>query len=1043
MIHRLIAIALRQRFLILVAAVVTLIVGAWAFRTLPVDAYPDLSPPEVVVITQWPGHSSEEVERLITIPLEIAFNGAPGITVQRSISLYGLSDVILIFNYGTNPYFDREQIFQRFGDATLPAGVTPTMAPLFSPSGLIYRYVLESPDRSPQELKIIQDWVLFRRFKSIPGIADDSGLGGTTREYQVVLDPNALSTYHVGVADVVSALANNNQNAGGGFYQLGGQFNYVRGLGRIADLPDIGNVVVAMRGNVPIHVSNLGKVTLGDAPRLGQFGYMKNDDAVEGVLFLRTGDPAQTVLEAVQAMTEHLNRDILPKDVRIHPFYDRTDLVHLTTRTVERNMLLGVFLVTLILVLFLRSFRTGLIVATTIPLALAVAFLLLKVRNVPANLLSLGAVDFGILVDAGVIMVENIFRELGERRARKLAVARVGALEDGSTTIGEAEVDEAVLGAAKDVGRPIFYSTAVIIAAYVPIYALSGPAARLFSPMADTVVFALLGTLIFSLTLLPVLCAILMRKGVKDEEGRWFGAFKRWYLRVLDRCLSHPKLTTLACVIAFGVTLLTLTTIGSEFMPKLDEGALWVRATMPYTISFDAATKIAPEVRDILLSFPEVTTVTNELGRPDDGTDPTGFFNCEFYVGLKPYDEWTGSIHSKPELIAAIQHKLHSFPGIIFNYTQPAEDAVDEASTGLKSALAVKVFGPDLKTLETVAGQIQNTIRKVPGITEITIVRELGQPSLDVDIDRTKLARYGLDVATISATIEAAVGGVPATQVIQGERQFDLVVRMDERYRNNPDAIGRLLVTTPSGQRLPLSTFATLKIRQGPSFVYRESGERYIGVQYSIEGRDLGAAVNDARAAVARDVKVPPGYELQWGGEYRDFLDAKAEMIVIIPLTLMLIFFIIFGLYGNLKYPLMIAVSGVLTLVEGGLVALWLGGTNLSVSSGLGFLALFGVSVQTGIIFISHANKLRRAGMSLDDATRESAAVRLRPILITALVACVGLMPAAFSHDIGSDSQRPFAQVVVGGLLSRLALSIFLLPVLYRWASRTGDRLEV
>jgi cobalt-zinc-cadmium resistance protein CzcA len=1029
MIHKLIAMALRQRFVVLVAALLTIAGGIWAFHGLPVDAYPDLSPPQVEIITQWPGHAAEEVERQITIPLEIAFNGAPGITVERSISLYGLSDVRLVFGYDTNPYFDREQISQRISDAELPSGITPSMAPLFSPSGLIYRYVLESPDRSPQELKVIQDWVLFRRYKAIPGIADDSGIGGTTRQYQVVLDANALSTYHVGVSDVVNALANNNQNAGGGFYQLGGQFTYVRGLGRITDLPDIGNVVVANHNGVPIHVSNVGQVMLGDAPRLGQFGYMAKDDAVEGVLFLRSGDPAQTVLESVEKVTDHLNKDVLPRDVRVHPYYDRSDLVQLTTRTVEHNMVFGILLVTIILVLFLRSFRTGLIVATTIALALAVAFLLLKVRHVPANLLSLGAVDFGILVDAGVIMVENIFRVIGERRAMP--------------TAAPGDLDDAVLGAAKDVGRPIFYSTAVIIAAYLPIYVLAGPAARLFSPMADTVVYALLGTLLFSLTLLPVLCSIFMRKGVEDRDGRLFAAFKRWYMRTLERCLARPLLTTGACVLAFAVTLLTLFGIGSEFMPKLDEGALWVRATMPYTISFDEAEKIPPQVRKLLQEFPEVTTVASELGRPDDGTDPTGFFNCEFYVGLKPYDEWTGAFETKPELVEAIKKKLERFPGIVFNYTQPAEDAVDEASTGLKSSLAIKVFGPDLKILEATAGDIKKAIGKVPGIAEITIVRELGQPNLDVKIDRQKVARYGLDVATIDGMIEAAVGGVPATQVIQGEREFDLVVRMDERYRGDPEAIGRLLVPTPSGQRLPLSTFATLSIGQGPSFVYREAGERYIGIQYSVEGRDLGSAVNDAIAQVRTDVHVPSGYELQWGGEYRDFLDAKAEMAIIIPITLLLIFFIIFGLYGNLKYPLMIAISVLVTEVQGGLIALWLGHTNLSVSSGLGFLALFGVSVQTGIIFISHANKLRKAGMSLDEATRESAAVRLRPILITALVACVGLLPAAFSHAIGSDSQRPFAQVVVGGLLSRLALSIFLLPVLYRWASRSGDRLEV
>ncbi len=1027
MVFRLISSALRQRFIVLTVAVLTVAGGVWAFAHLPVDAYPDLSAPTVEIISQWPGHAAEEVERLITIPLETAFNGAPRLAVLRSISLYGLSDIRLTFEDAANPYFAREQIFQRLGDAALPTGVTPAMAPLFSPSGLVYRYVLQSPDRSPQELKVLQDWVLFRRYRSVPGVADDSGMGGTTRQYQVILDPALLNTYKVSVQEVVDALGNDNQNAGGGFYQLGGQFYYVRGLGRLQDLSDIGEVVVATRKGVPIRVRNLGQVAIGHAPRLGKFGYMNDDDAVEGVIFLRTGDAAQVVLARVQQMTDYLNEHVLPRDVKIHPFYDRSDLIALTTRTVERNLLLGVLLVTLILVLFLRSVRAGLIVAATIPLALATAFLLLKARHVPVNLLSLGAVDFGILVDAAVIMVENIFREAGARRGSAEPVA----------------FHDLVLAAARDVGRPIFYSTAVIIAAYLPIYALSGPSARLFAPMADTVVFALLGTLIFSLTLLPVLCDLFLRKGVQDEEGRWMGRFKAWYARILDRCFAWPRATLLVSVVVFLASLLTLFGIGTEFMPKLDEGSLWVRATLPYTISLEAAEKIAPQVRNVLLSFPEVTTVTSELGRPDDGTDPTGFYNCEFYVGLKPYRAWPKDMSDKDELIRAVGARLAKFPGIIFNYTQPAEDAVDEAATGLKSSLAVKVFGPDLHRLEDLAGQIKRSISKVRGIGEITIVRELGQPSLDVKIDRRKVARYGLDVAAVNRLIEAAVGGVTVTQVIEGERTFDLVVRMSAAYRDSPEAIGRLLVAAPGGQRIPLASLASLNVGQGAAFIYREGGTRYIGVQYSVTGRDLGSAVAEARSVVDREVRLPAGYEMQWGGEYTDYLNARREMAFIIPLTLLLICFIIFGLYGNLKYPLMIAFSAVLNETPGALIAIWAFGTNLSVSSVLGFLALFGISMQTGVIFISHANKLRLAGASIDQAARQSALVRLRPILITGLVACVGLLPAAFSHAIGSDSQRPFAQVVVGGLISRVGLSIFLLPVLYRWFAGKDDRLEV
>ena len=1025
MVYRLIANALSQRFLVLTLALATLGGGIWAFSQLPVDAYPDLSPPHVEVITQWPGHASEEVERLISIPLETAFNGAPRLKVLRSISLYGLSDLTMTFDDNTDGYFARDQIFQRIGDAALPTGVAPSMAPLFSPSGLIYRYVLQSPDRSPEELKVIQDWILFRRYKAIPGVAEDSGFGGATRQYQVILDPALLNTYKVAVQDVVDAIGKDNLNAGGGFYQLGGQFYYVRGLGRLANTTDIGEVVVATHKGVPIRVKNLGDVAIGHAPRLGKFGYMKDDDAVEGVIFLRTGDPAQTVLSRVQAMTSYLNEHVLPKDVQIHPYYDRSTLIELTTTTVEHNLLLGVLMVTLVLILFLRSLRAGLIVAATIPLALATAFLLLKARHVPVNLLSLGAVDFGILVDAAVIMVENIFRELGVRRAAK----------------EEVNFGEVLLAAARDVGRPIFYSTAVIIAGYLPIYALSGPSARLFSPMADTVVFALLGTLLFTLTLLPVLCAIFL-KNARDEEGPVFRRFTNWYTRQLDRCMAWPRATLAACVGLFLLSLLALFGIGAEFMPKLDEGALWVRATMPYTISLDAAEKIAPQVSEILRSFPEVTTVASELGRPDDGTDKTGFYNCEFYVGLKPYGEWPKG-QDKDELIAEIDTKLKKFPGIIFNYTQPAQDAVDEAATGLKSSLAVKVFGPDLHQLEGLAEQIRRSIAPVRGIGNLTIVRELGQPSLDVEIDRRKLARYGLNVATVNNLISAAVAGVSATQVIEGERTFDLIVRMNRSYRDSPEAIGRLLVPTPGGQHVPLASLASLKVGQGASFIYREGSARYIGVQYSVLGRDLGSAVAEARGKVEREVKLPAGYEVQWGGEYSDFLNARTEMLVIIPLTLVLMFFILFALYGNAKYPLLIAVSAVLNETPGALLALWAFKTNLSVSSGLGFLALYGVSMQTGIIFISHANKLRKEGMPIDAATRQSAIVRLRPIIITAVVACLGLLPAAFSHAIGSDSQRPFAQVVVGGLTSRVVLSVFLLPVLYRWFSTGGDRLEV
>jgi heavy metal efflux system protein len=1027
MIHRIVQLALRQRFLILILVVALVIAGSLSFQRMPVDAYPDLSPPLVELITQWPGHAAEEVERLITIPLEVEMNGVPHMRVMRSISLYGLSDVIMTFEDGTDNYFAREVVFERIADVTLPAGVTATMAPLSSPSDLVYRYVIESPDRSPQELKTYEDWVLERAYKSVPGVADDSGFGGTVMQYQVLLDPAKLYGYHLSVPQVLQQLANNNGNAGGGFYSQGGQFYYVRGIGLIRDLQDIGSIIVGSQNGVPVRIRNVGQVVMGHAPRLGEFGFMKNDDSVEGVILMRTGEKTQNVLKGVEAMTKELNRHVLPPDIKIHPFYDRSDLVQLTIDTVEGNLLRGMLLVLLVLVLFLVSFRAAVIVALTIPLALLFSFICLHAKGVDANLLSIGAIDFGIIIDGTLVMVENIFRELGLRAGQ------------------DYKLFDVITAAAADVDRPVFYSIAVIIAGYIPIYALGGPSGKLFQPMADTMAFALLGALLLTLTFVPVLCSYWF-KNIREHANQPFEALKEFYARRLDWCLDHPKTTIIAALAIFGASLLLVPYIGGEFMPHLDEGALWVRATMPYTISFEEASKFSPEVRQILMSYPMVTQVGSELGRPDDGTDPTGFFNDEFYVGLKPYSDpaWRKTaIRTKEELTEDLQKKLAAFPGVIFNFTQPAEDAVDEALTGLKSALAVKIYGPDLNVLQNKALEIKRVLEHVPGFTELTVVRELGQPSLLIDIDREKIARYGINVADVEAVIQTAVGGQAATQVIQGEKLFDLVVRMEPQFRSTPAEISSLLVSTPSGQLIPLSQLANVHESTGASFIYRENNSRYIGVQYSIEGRDLAGAVRDAQAAVAKAVSLPPGYRITWGGEYSEFLAAKAQLDLVGPLAVLLIFFILFALYGNFKFPIGIAVGVLITEPVGALLALRVTGTPFSVSSVLGLLALMGVSVETAVILYSFINKLRQGGHDIRTATREAALLRLRPIMMTALVACLGLLPAALSHGIGSDTQRPFAIVIVAGLISRLCLAVFIDPVIYRAIAREGDVLQV
>jgi heavy metal efflux system protein len=1027
-IHRIVQFALQQRFVVLLFTVLIVIAGAVSFRRMPVDAYPDLSPPMVELITQWPGHAAEEVERLTTLPLELAMNGTPQLKIMRSISLYGLSDVRLTFEDSTDPYFARSQIFQRLADASLPTGVTSSMAPLFSPSGLVYRYVLDSPDRSAQELHTIEAWIVERAYRSVPGVADDSGFGGPTMEYHVLLDPVKLNNFHLSVVTVISALSANNANTGGGFYTQGGQFYYVRGIGLIRTVDDVGEVVVGSANGVPVRIKDVGGVEIGHAPRLGIFGYEKNNDAVEGVILMRRAEQAQTVLSGVEKKTAELNHGLLPPDVKVHPFYDRSDLVRVTTDTVEWNLIRGMVLVLVVLIFFLVSLRAAFITALTIPLALLFAFIFLHATGEAANLLSIGAIDFGILIDGTIVMVENIYRELGLRKGQSY------------------NLNEVILQAARDVDRPIFYSVAVIIAGYLPIYALTGASGKLFHPMADTMAFALVGALILTLTVVPVMASYWFKSGVTEKPNRIFDWVRDSYSRRLQWCLNRPAATLIISTAIFGATLLLIPLIGGEFLPHLDEGALWVRATLPYTISFEESAKFAPKIRDVLMQYPQVTTVASELGRPDDGTDPTGFFNCEFYVGLLPYGDpaWKkGSIHTKESLSRDLEKKFDAYPGVIFNFTQPAEDAVDEALTGLKSALAVKIFGPDLEVLEKKAVEIKQVLDKTPGYEELTVVRELGQPSLIVEADRAKIARYGINVADVEAVVQGAIGGQAATQVIQGEKLFDLVVRMEPQYRSSARDIGDLLVPSPTGQAIPLSELTTIREASGASFIYRENNSRYIGVQFSIVGRNLEGVINAGQAAVKKHVQLPPGYTLDWGGEYSELLEAKAQFIVIGPLALMLIFLILFALYGNFKFPITIALGVVLTEPVGALIALKLTHTPFSVSSILGLLALLGVSVETAVILVSYINKLRLEGKSVRDATLEASLLRLRPIMMTALVACLGLLPAAMSTGVGSDTQKPFAIVVVAGLISRLLLGFFVNPVLYEIVAREGDVLQV
>ncbi len=1024
--NRIVASSLRQRFLVLLMTAVLIGAGIWSLRRLPVDAYPDLSPPMVEVITQWPGRAAEEVERLITVPVEREMNGIPRLSTIRSISLYGLSDVILTYENGTDNYFARQQVQNRLPDLTMPVGVSPSLSPMSAPSGLIYRYVLQSPDRSPMELKTFEDWTVEPQYKSVPGVADDSGFGGGTMQYQVLLDPARVASVGLSVAQVESALAANNDNSGGGFYSQGGEFYYVRGLGRLETLEDIGNVVLAVHDGVPVLVKDVGRVVIGIAPRLGEFGYEKQDDAVEGVILLRTGEKTQDVLKGVEAKTRELNEQILPKDVKVVPFYDRSDLVDLTTQVVERNLLRGMVLVIVVLIFFLYDLRAG--IDRGGEHSARAAFRL----HLPRSPKRLGE---------SALHRRDRFRNPGGRRggdggehfpSDRRAQGQPAQRQGHRSGCRGGGGPPALLFGRGDRGR--------VPAHLCPVGSLGDlvqtdgrhdglRAGRLLDRDADASAGAL--RLVHA-----------QRRPGKAQCGRSNSSRtptpagsmsassvrgRRPWPRPLcwrSRCCSFLESAPSSC-------------------RSSTKGALWVRATMPYTISFDESAKIAPQVRDILRSFPEVTTVASELGRPDDGTDSTGFFNVEFYVDLKPYAAWNGEYRNKAGLIEAINRKLEAFPGITFNYTQPAEDAVDEAETGLKSALAVKVFGANLETLQQKGKSIKQILERVRGIRDVTFVQELGQPSLSIKINRAAIARYGLNVADINAVVQTAIGGDAATQVVQEEKQFDLIVRLEQEFRDNAEEIGNILVATPAGQQIPLREFADIHVTNGASFIYRENNSRYIGVQFSVEGRDLAGAVNDAIQQVNQKVSLPEGYRLDWGGEYSEYTASRAQLNVILPLTLFLIFLLLFALYSNFKFPFITVLGVLLSAPVGGIVALWISGTPFSASSGIGFLALFGVSVQTAIVYISYVNELRRDGTPLAESIRQGAMLRLRPIMMTALVAALGLLPVALATGVGTDTQRPFALVIVSGLFTRLLISIFLMPVLYTLVARPGDRLEV
>jgi cobalt-zinc-cadmium resistance protein CzcA len=1036
MIHNLIKYALNNRFIILAMAILLLVWGAISFHNLPVEAYPDVANNYVQIITEWPGRAAEEVEQQVTIPIEIQVNGTPHLQHLRSASLFGLSSVMLIFDDGSENDWNRQKVLERLSQVALPNGLQPQMGTDWSPVGQIYWYTLKStnPKYDLMELKSLQDWTLEKQFKSVPNVVDVVSFGGTTREYQVRIDPNKLVAYGLSIGQVEQQLANNNTNAGGSFVESGLQQINVREVGLLKSTQDIGQTMLKTQNGSAIRVKDIGEVTQAPKIRLGQIGkaihradgtVVDDDDVVEGIVLLRKGANADVTLASIHEKVSELNNQILPPGVKIVPFLDRSDLLRLTTHTVLDNLTVGVLLVSVILFFFLGNFRGAIIVALTIPFSLLFASICLDLNKIPANLLSLGALDFGMVVDGTVVIIENIVRHFS--MADRVPKTPLDRIRD----------------AVREVLRPVFYARAIIIAAYLPIFTLQSVEGRLFKPMAWTVSFALIGALVFSLLIAPVLALLFFSHGVREWHNPVMQFLKDKYRIALTRAIQHRRITVGIGAAAFAVSFLIVFTgvIGSEFLPHLDEGAIWVRGTLAPSTGPTEGMRVMNQARVILASFPEVTVTTSQVGRPDDGTDATGFFNTEFFADLKFKKYWRPVFRQdKEELISAMDRELSKIPGVLWNFSQPISDNMEEAVSGVKGELAVKLYGEDLKTLEEKGDQIVNIMRKVPGIEDLGLFRVLGQPNLNITVDRQQAARHGINVSDVQDAVETAVGGKAVSQVLQGEQRFDLVVRYQAPYRETKQAIENVRLLSPTGERVSLAQLSKLEVRDGASEIYREENSRYVAIKYSVRGRDLGSAVRDAMQRVESQVKLPVGYHLNWSGEYESQKRSQKRLTVVLPITILAIFVILYTMFGSSKWAGLILANVAIAPI-GGLLALLITGTHLSVSSGVGFLALFGVSVETGVIMLEYINQLRAAGHTIEEAAMEGAVLRLRPIMMTMLVATLGLLPAALSRGIGSDSQRPFAIVIVGGLMGALLLSIFLLPALYVWVAREGDPL--
>jgi cobalt-zinc-cadmium resistance protein CzcA len=1002
---------LEKRVLVIVGSIVLLGLGMFSLSKLPIQPYPGVAPLTIQAISQWPGRSTTEVEQQVTIPVENALAGIPGLQAFRSVSLFGLSVVTLKFDDTTNAFQARQRFITSLANVNFPPGAISSVSPDSDATGEIMRYEVRSDYASSTHLKTLQNYEIYKELKQTPGVADVSSFGGKVRQYQVIVSPESLQAKGVTVPELVTALTNANSNTGGGLLPSGEQQFVVRGVGLLRNIDDIKRVVISIHNGVPIRIGDVARVEIGNAPRLGMFQFNDNPDSVEGIVYLRRGENATEVLARVRNTVENINKQILPPGIEVKPFYDRQVLLDITIGTVKHTLFFGISLVLAVLFFFLGNLRAAAVVAAVIPLALCVSFIQMHLWSVPANLISLGAIDFGVIVDSAVILTENVMRHLEQ---------------------GGKRLNQSIILATSEVQRAMIYSTGIIIVAYSPLFFMGGVEGIIFKPMAFTMGFALIAAMILSLTFLPAMISLVFGENLQHRPPGFITKLLNAYKPLLRKWMDRPLTVVSVAVFVLGLTLLSVTRLGTAFLPTLEENNIWLRVTLPNTVDLDYSVKVANQLRETFLKQPEIEKVAAQIGRPDDGTDSTGVFNQEYGLYLKSPDKMpSGS--GKKELIKRLEQELNKVPGVTYSFSQYIQDNVNEALSGVKGENSVKIYGPDLEVLDQKAHEVIAQLKKVPGVADEGILKELGQPTLNIQIDRERAARYGINVNDIQSVVANAIGGAAVTNLLEDEKIFGIAVRLNEGSRNDVADIGRLLVDSLNGPAIPLSMVATVQLSDGPFFIYREAGKRYIAIKFSVRNRDLGSAVEDAQFLVEKNITLPPNYSISWDGQFNQMKQAQKKLMLIVPLALLGIFLLLVSAFGNFRDAVIVMINVPFAAI-GGVIALHLAGETLSISAFFGFLSLFGIAIQDGVILISFINKTSATEFhEMKDAMVEGASLRVRPVLMTAALSGLGLLPAALSHSIGSEAQRPLALVIVGGMVTTTILTLLVLPVIYGW----------